>query len=216
MADRERSGDDGDDGDELITRVAETLRAPEQLDSTFWSRFASALVVEASGTRLAGAHVDGTHTRWGWWLRPRLVRLSPAMGVALAAGIGAIAFLGARYYAQRALGAIQTGPVSASAVVRPGATPVQFVLAATAARRVTLVGDFNDWNAEATPLVPATASATDGARLWSVVVPLAPGRHQYAFIVDGTRWVTDPSSPAAVDPDFGKPNSTLTVGEPSA
>jgi 1,4-alpha-glucan branching enzyme len=69
---------------------------------------------------------------------------------------------------------------------------------------VALVGDFNDWNPDATLLVPAGPSA------WTVTIPLRPGRYRYTFVVDGSRWVADPAGAAAPD-DFGQPTSVITV-----
>jgi 1,4-alpha-glucan branching enzyme len=87
---------------------------------------------------------------------------------------------------------------------------VRFVLVAPGARHVTLVGDFNAWAKESTPLV---AAAVEG--VWSVSVPLLPGRHEYAFVVDGERWVVDPMA-AAVTDDFGTETSIVTVGSDRA
>jgi 1,4-alpha-glucan branching enzyme len=84
---------------------------------------------------------------------------------------------------------------------------VEFVLRTTADSTVAVVGDFNDWNPKATPLRPTA----DG--LWSVVVPLRPGRYRYTFIVDGTRWSRDPSAPRSLEDDFGTPTSVLTVAQ---
>src|SRR5437660_319363 len=39
---------------------------------------------------------------------------------------------------------------------------------------------------------------------------LAVGQHQYAFVVDGQRWVADPGAPA-VDDGFGRRNSVVAV-----
>ncbi len=74
------------------------------------------------------------------------------------------------------------------------------------AERVSLVGDFNSWSADSTPMQRA------GSRnVWVTSVQLVPGRHVYAFIVDGERWEVDPTRPAAPDADFGKPGSVLLV-----
>jgi hypothetical protein len=90
--------------------------------------------------------------------------------------------------------------------VAPAGATVEFALNAATARQVTVVGDFNHWDVHATPLRrPAT-----GGR-WKAAVPLTPGRHVYAFVVDGVQWVPDPAAPRAVDDDFGSPNSVLTV-----
>ena len=66
----------------------------------------------------------------------------------------------------------------------------QFVLVAPRAASVALVGDFNDWDPGRTPLHPAATG------VWSVNVPLQPGQHQYAFVVDGKDWRPDPAAPA--------------------
>lgn len=145
---------------------------------------------------------------------PRTVRLSPVTGFLAAASLTLAVSLGAWWGGQRAAGTVDAAPpVVASA---PAAAParvdtvrvVQFVFVAPGAQQVTLVGDFNDWRPEATPM------SADAARgLWTVEVPLAPGRHQYAFVVDGARWVADPRAPRAVEDDFGTPSSVITIGE---
>jgi 1,4-alpha-glucan branching enzyme len=90
--------------------------------------------------------------------------------------------------------------------VRSPPSSVRFALVAPGASRVSLVGDFNRWDASATPM----RQLGDG-RLWIVEVPLPPGRHVYAFVVDGD--VTpDPSAPRAGEEDFGVPSSVVLVG----
>ncbi len=55
---------------------------------------------------------------------------------------------------------------------RDPARPVPFVLMAPKAVRVSIVGDFNDWDQAATPLQRA------GEHTWWVVVNLPPGRYR--------------------------------------
>jgi hypothetical protein len=81
----------------------------------------------------------------------------------------------------------------------------RFSIAAPGAARVSLVGDFNQWHADVTPLRPVG----DG-RTWAVEVALPPGRHVYAFVVDG-KIVPDPDAPRAADDDFGVPNSVAII-----
>jgi hypothetical protein len=81
----------------------------------------------------------------------------------------------------------------------------RFSIAAPGAARVSLVGDFNQWHAGVTPLRPVG----DG-RTWAVDVALPPGRHVYAFVVDG-KIVPDPDAPRAADDDFGVPNSVAII-----
>ena len=72
---------------------------------------------------------------------------------------------------------------------------------------IPIVGDFNDWDARATPM---QRSGSGG--VWSVVVPLEPGRHVYAFVVDGKQWVADVDAPRAPENEFGIPKSIVMVG----
>ena len=82
---------------------------------------------------------------------------------------------------------------------------VRFQLSAPNASRVMLVGSFNEWNPVATPLVRDPSSGT-----WTVSVRLPPGRHVYAFVVDGDV-TADPTAPRAADNDFGSANSVVLV-----
>jgi hypothetical protein len=83
---------------------------------------------------------------------------------------------------------------------------VRFQIEAPGAAGVTLVGDFNDWDPAATPM---RRSASDGA--WSVSLPVTRGRHVYGFVVDGHRWMSDPTAPRAPEDGFGTPGSVIVV-----
>jgi 1,4-alpha-glucan branching enzyme len=87
------------------------------------------------------------------------------------------------------------------------APAVQFVVVVREASSVALVGDFNDWDDSATPMAPVA-----GNGVWTVTVPLAAGRYRYSFLVDGLTWLPDPAAPRALDDDFGRANSVVTVG----
>jgi hypothetical protein len=84
-----------------------------------------------------------------------------------------------------------------------GTVRFEFTLPATA-RNVALVGDFNGWDAGATPMVRDRSGRT-----WSARVPLEPGRHEYAFVVDGQRWLVDPLAPQVPDAGFGPTNAVV-------
>jgi hypothetical protein len=79
----------------------------------------------------------------------------------------------------------------------------------TNAKAVALVGDFNDWNETANPMARQTK---DGS--WSANVPLAPGRHVYAFVVDGKKWLVDPLAPQVPDDGLGPTNAVVIEGLP--
>jgi AMP-activated protein kinase-like protein len=80
---------------------------------------------------------------------------------------------------------------------------VQFRLQTSDASDVRLAGSFTHWQ-------PEYQLHETGPGLWTVTLPLAPGVHDYAFIIDGQRWVTDPYA-AAVQDGFGGSNSRITL-----
>ena len=159
----------------------------------------------------------------GWLTSPRELRVSPLAGLAVAAGLAAVVVTTASVArdagadAVRAeIAAAQPAPVEGGAagtfVSGPAESApvgamrvVSFVFAAPGAQKVSLAADFNDWAPDALPLVQSAAG------IWSVAVPLAPGRYSYSFVVDGRTWEADPAAAPAVD-DYGIPSSTLVVG----
>jgi hypothetical protein len=96
-------------------------------------------------------------------------------------------------------------PVVPASDPRSGAVATQFVFEAPTAESVALVGDFNAWVPTAAPLVRLPSG------VWTVTVPLMPGRHVYAFLVDGARLEPDPRAASAVDADYGRPSSVVMV-----
>jgi 1,4-alpha-glucan branching enzyme len=52
--------------------------------------------------------------------------------------------------------------------------------------------------------------------VWSVTLPLTPGRYEYMFVVDGQRWVSDPAAIEQSDDGFGARNAVLEVLPPGA
>ncbi|MEP6762702.1 MAG: isoamylase early set domain-containing protein [Gemmatimonadaceae bacterium] len=75
--------------------------------------------------------------------------------------------------------------------------------------KVSVVGDFNGWDTAATPM---TQSSKEGA--WSAKITLLPGRHVYAYIVNGEKWTIDPLAPQVPDAGFGATNAFVVDGEP--
>ena len=74
---------------------------------------------------------------------------------------------------------------------------------------VHVAGDFNGWNAGANPMTDA-----DGDGVWTATLPLSAGEYGYKFVIDGDRWITDPTD----DPElrkgdnYGGENSGVIVG----
>ena len=94
----------------------------------------------------------------------------------------------------------------ASYIPGPVGNSLQFSLYAPEAKTVALIGDFNGWGStDEIKLKPS------GNGMWSAAVPLPAGSYQYAFLVNGQRWVTDPHAEQHVNDDFGRQNAVLTI-----
>lgn len=165
--------------------------------------------VMARIAKLAG-HGSATRTpAWrrglAWLWSPRPVTVRPAWGLA-AAALAALLLVSAPWRgADGSPPATQPAPGLASA---DGADRVfvHFRLDAADARSVQLAADFTDW-------APAYGLNETAPGVWTVVVAVEPGVHQYAFVVDGERWIPDPLAPK-VDDGFGGSNSRLDVVTP--
>jgi 1,4-alpha-glucan branching enzyme len=83
-------------------------------------------------------------------------------------------------------------------------TKIQFVFPATEAEKVSLAGDFNNWDTLANP------AKKDKKGIWQVTVNLKPGRYEYRYFVD-EKWEKDPSCTECVPNDFGSMNCVRIV-----
>jgi hypothetical protein len=186
----------------FVERVADHLREPERLDPSFDARLMERVIQYA---RSAGSQRD---SRLSWWRTERLVRVSPLAGLALAAGISMFVALSTLAVGSRIWFHADGTRVGQSAIHTRTDTVnvVRFVFADSNASSVELVGDFNEWTKGATNLKRSGAPG-----VWTVSVPLVPGRHEYAFIVNGTRWIADPLATKSSD-DFGTESSVIRVG----
>jgi len=144
--------------------------------------------------------------------RPRRAWAGFGMVPAGLAAAAAVVLVAAGALTLRALGPGTGVPGAAmSPAPHADAPMVRFELAASGAARVTLVGDFNGWDRQATPMRRAQAPG-----VWTVSLPLARGRHAYGFVVDGVRWVPDPAAPLAPEDGFGGVNSVIIVDGPGS
>jgi hypothetical protein len=174
------------DGDfeQLYERAAAALRAPASGEDAARDRLVKRIHAESlrSTSRRGNALLP-------WWAA------LAAAAIAFAVGLGT----GRATTSSRSSTSV---PVVADVAQRP----VEFVFVAPSARNVSLVGDFNGWDASATPM-----RRTDGRTTWSVAVQLPAGRHVYAFVVDGDAWVADPQAPLAPEQWYGQRNSVVVV-----
>jgi hypothetical protein len=186
------------DGDIRLSDLPPELRAEGERALRVFAR------VDRDPVRLSAALEDRVLTAvrerrvarpwWRWLLEPLdlRLRLRPWWGGLALVGIGGLIALLARSPADRA------------AALGADSAVVQFVFHAPAAAGVAVAGSFNGWNPTATPL-----ARLDG--VWTITLALPAGRYEYAFVVDGQRWLADPAAPA-VDDGFGRRNSVIAVG----
>jgi 1,4-alpha-glucan branching enzyme len=89
----------------------------------------------------------------------------------------------------------------ASAGTTSGTT---FTFADPTAKAVFLAGQFNNWSAT------ANALKKDDGGLWTITIPLKPGKQPYKFVVDGD-WRLDPTNPDTLEDSDGNKNSVKTI-----
>jgi len=198
-----------DHDDLMIARITRELKQPVLIDPSFDTRVMAQLRDDRAPRM----------SPWQWLVRPRSIQLSPLGGLGVAGALAATILLAVSLRDARPAVAPPMGEMPASATAPASAgqvalaqaptaivQTVQFVLRAPRATTVTLVGDFNDWDTASTPLQRAAGD------MWTVTIPLTAGRYTYTFVVDGKRWVADPSAPRAPADDFGQASSVVTVG----
>ncbi len=73
------------------------------------------------------------------------------------------------------------------------------------AKKVCLAGTFNNWS-------PGGFTMEKQGDEWIIQQHLAPGKHQYKFVVDG-KWIVDPANKLREPNEFGEENSVIWVDE---
>jgi len=194
--------------DPIVDRAVDELRKLPPVDHEAVSR----IVAAAAAARVSPAADDEE-----FLLPPRRRPWGLTIGLAAAALVAGFVLRGAFTSApaprtsatiQPAPTAIATTPVTAGDL-ESMPIPTAFTLESGAANRVALVGDFNGWSPTATHLV-----RQPGTNMWSVVTPIRPGRHVYAFMVDDSVLTLDPRASRAKDPTLGVEVSVVMVGKP--
>ena len=155
-----------------------------------------------------------------WWdalTSPTPLRLRPvsAMGAVLLAGIvlagvltwGPAGPISEPSPAAPASSESATVEQTATRVSSNGQTVwVRFLYPNSQADSVAVAGDFSQW--EPVSLSPRTV---DGKTVWTGLVPVSRGEHEYQFLINGERWVTDPLAPVTRSDGFGAKNAVLNV-----
>lgn len=88
-----------------------------------------------------------------------------------------------------------------------GHVTVTFQIPHDTAASSAVVGDFNGWSREVTPMHPTAAGL-------QATVLLAPGRsYRFRYLLDDDRWVNDWQADGYVDNDYGGSDSVLDLTE---
>lgn len=198
--------------DEMIERVAASLRPLPEIDPAARARLLVAVAAERERDRERQRRASARRPRVLWWSAAAVALAAAAVVVTVMLPPGQETSRGAPDMAAATPSPSAPEAPAALAGRDAGAVTlraVQLVFRAPTARRVNVVGDFSGWD-------PNSAAMTrdSGSGLWTVTLRLTPGRHVYAFIVDDSIWVSDPRAPSAPDADFGRPGSVLLVGQP--
>ena len=82
----------------------------------------------------------------------------------------------------------------------------EFVFYAPEAEKVSVVGDFNDWNPEKHPMRKFKSG------ICKKKIQLKPGCYEYLFFVDG-KWCIDPENSNRRMNPFGTENCVLEIGD---
>lgn len=98
--------------------------------------------------------------------------------------------------------------VSANAENRDSTVKYSFVYHSTTAKKVSVATSFNNWSAEANPLI------YNGNGEWKAEIELQPNYYQYKIVVDGN-WIPDPENKWKINDGGDNFNSIVKVGNPS-
>ncbi len=83
---------------------------------------------------------------------------------------------------------------------------LRFVYIDEKANSVAVAGDFNNWEP-----VELEKKTLNGETVWTGLVSMSRGEHNYMFVKDGKKWVTDPLAPVQRDDGFGNKNAVIYI-----
>lgn len=200
----------GAEKDPMVNRAIEELQRLPAFDRNAIDR----VVRAAAAARVAPAEPDPADLP-----RTRSIRVWSALGLATAAAVAGFAIGELRTSNETTVRpvAMAAAPTPDSQIHRVSSSaamidnmPIaqEFVLEASQAERVALVGDFNSWNPK------ANVMTRDAAGKWSTTVQIVPGRHVYGFMVNDSIFTLDPRATKTRDPDLGGDGSVRIVGRP--
>ena len=210
----------------LVRKLEETAELPEQLagaDATQIRAYVEAVLKEQKIVAAHYQHVDGTS-----FAAPivtsivaQMIQANPTLTpgaiknilISTADRIVTEPVIRQGYGVVNARRAVELAKTERHALNVVGCKPprvesgrLQFVFHDDEAKSVSVAGDFNEWNERATPL------ARNESGLWSTeIVVSRAGLFGYKFVVDGKRWIEDPSNGMKTPDNYGGLNSVLVI-----
>lgn len=83
---------------------------------------------------------------------------------------------------------------------------LRFVYIDEEANSVAVAGDFNNWEP-----VELEKKTLNGETVWTGLISMRRGEHNYMFVKNGNKWVTDPLAPVHRDDGFGNKNAVIYI-----
>ncbi|MDM8535692.1 hypothetical protein QUF70_02935 [Desulfobacterales bacterium HSG17] len=85
---------------------------------------------------------------------------------------------------------------------------INFTFQNEEASRVSVVGTFNQWNSEKSPMI-----YDELQKSWMLRLKVPPGRYEYGYLIDGQRVMLDPNAPFIKDDGWGSQNSLIIADD---
>ncbi|MGD8427575.1 MAG: hypothetical protein PVH63_08080 [Balneolaceae bacterium] len=81
---------------------------------------------------------------------------------------------------------------------------LRFVYIDENAESVAVAGDFSNWKR-----VELSKQVVNGQQIWTGLISMSRGEHNYMFVKNGEEWITDPLAPVQHDDGFGNKNAVI-------
>ncbi len=92
--------------------------------------------------------------------------------------------------------------------VSPRTKKTSFIVELPEAQNVVLVGDFNGWDSNVTPMKKSNKSG-----VWKADIQLTSGEYEFRYLVNENQWLNDEQAPT-VQNVFGSENSIAKIELP--
>ena len=131
-----------------------------------------------------------------FWFQPHTVTFVPVKWAPLLAGLLLVAVIPRLSTIDRARELVAESPTHQQA-------SLTLTFEHPDARQVALIGTFNQWTPD------GRVKTEKQGNLWIFHVNVAPGRYEYAFLVDGREVIADPRAAFRRHNGFGTPNAVI-------